>query len=274
MKNVTYSDILKAAQELGIQPTDSLIIHSSMKSLGYVEGGPDTVIDAFLEAVKDGTLLFPTLCQNDWKHVYENWRMDAPSDVGLLTNVFRKRPNALRSNQATHSVAAIGKDAVWFTQTHGITGKRAGNLGDTPFAEDSPWEKMHEKNTKILLLGVDPRKCTMRHYAEYCFVNDSLKHIAHLPEYAYMKNALWYYGNTPAAWPHIDNNGICEYLEKKDQLKQTKCGDATLLCFETKPFVELCVKALEEIDKYCLRDVGLCYQESVKWLEKLRELKI
>ena len=218
-------------------------------------------------------MLFPTLCQADWAHVYENWHMDAPSAVGLLTNVFRKRPNAYRSNQATHSVAAMGKDAVWFTQTHGETGKRAGNMGDTPFAADSPWEKMYIKNTKILLLGVEPRKCTMRHYAEYCFVNNSLKQISHLPEYVQMKNALWYYGNPPAIWPHIENENIFEKLNQNGQLMKTKCGDAALLCVESKPFVDCCIDALEKADLSCLKDVGICFEETKDWLVKLNELK-
>ena len=273
MTTVVYSDILNAAKALEIQSTDTLIIHSSMKSLGYVEGGPDTVIDAFLEAVKDGTLLFPTLCQADWAHVYENWHMDAPSAVGLLTNVFRKRPNAYRSNQATHSVAAMGKDAVWFTQTHGETGKRAGNMGDTPFAADSPWEKMYNRNTKILMLGVDPRYCTMRHYAEYVFVEYSLKQISQLPEYEQMKNALWYYGKKPAIWPHIENEVIYEKLNQNGQLMKTTCGDATLLCIEAKPFVDCCLDALEKSDLTCLKDVGICFEETKDWLVKLNELK-
>ncbi|MBR2021213.1 MAG: AAC(3) family N-acetyltransferase [Clostridia bacterium] len=91
---VTKEDIKASALKLGIKDGDSVIVHSSLKSLGYVEGGADAVIDGFLEAVgKDGTLIFPTLCSQDWKHVYENWHMDAPSDVGYITNVFRKREN-------------------------------------------------------------------------------------------------------------------------------------------------------------------------------------
>jgi aminoglycoside N3'-acetyltransferase len=271
---VTQNDVKNAAQALGIQPGDTVLVHSSFKSLGPVEGGAATVIGGFLDAVgPEGNLVFPTLCQQDFGHAYENWHMDAPSSVGLLTNVFRKRPNAFRSNQATHSVAAIGKDAVWFTQTHGVTGKRAGNMGDTPFSSDSPWEKMYQMNTKILLLGVEPRKCTMRHYAEYCFVNDSLNQISHLPEYGIMKNALWYYGNKPAIWPHIDNDVIFARLDKNGSIRKTKCGDATLLCIETKPFVALCIEALENADVCCLRDVGICYEETKDWLIKLRALK-
>ncbi len=162
-----FEDMNAMAKRLGIKNGDTVLVHSSYKSLGNVKGGADAVIDAFLDAVgEDGTLIFPTFCQNDWEHVYENWHMDAPSDVGYLTNVFRKRKDALRSNQATHSVAAIGKQAQYITQTHGETGKRIGIFGDTPFSADSPWEKMYELNTKIVFLCINLTSCTARHYAD------------------------------------------------------------------------------------------------------------
>ena len=109
---VNREDIKKSAQALGIKKGDSVIIHSSYNSFGGVEGGAADVIEGFKDAIgEEGTLIFPTLCQNDWEHVYENWHLDAPSDVGYLTNYFRKLHGAKRSNQATHSVAAMGKDA-------------------------------------------------------------------------------------------------------------------------------------------------------------------
>ena len=273
MITVTYNDILRSAEELGIKSNDSVIIHSSMKSLGYVEGGPDTVIDAFLEAVRDGTLLFPTLCQADWSHIYENWHMDAPSAVGLLTNVFRKRRNAYRSNQATHSVAAIGKEAAWFTATHGETGKRPGIFGDTSFAADSPWAKMYERNTKIVFLGVTPRYCTMRHFAEYLFVDESLKQIAQLPEYDEMKKDLWYYGQKPAAWPQINTLAVYAELECKGLTKHAKCGNAELRCFDSRPFVDFCLQVMRDVELIYLRDTGIAYQESIDWLNRMKTLK-
>ena len=271
---VTKEDIKASALKLGIKDGDSVIVHSSLKSLGYVEGGADAVIDGFLEAVgKDGTLIFPTLCSQDWKHVYENWHMDAPSDVGYITNVFRKREGALRSNQATHSVAAMGKDAVYFTETHGQSGLRPGIYGETPFAEDSPWQKMYNRNTKNVMLGVPMMYCTMRHLAEYVFVNESLEAISHLEEYESMKEALWYYGKEPRVWPHIYSNTVCETLMERGLVSTSVCGNATLLCVESKTFADFCRNLLEEADERYLWDVGVCYKETVEWLKKMKQLK-
>jgi aminoglycoside 3-N-acetyltransferase len=274
MAVVTREDVKKAALQLGIKSTDSVIVHSSLKSLGYVEGGPDAVIDGFLDVLlPEGTLIFPTLCSNDWEHVYENWHMDAPSDVGLLTNVFRKREGALRSNQATHSVAAIGKDKVYFTETHGQSGLRPGIYGETPFAEDSPWQKMYDRNTKNVMLGVPMMYCTMRHLAEYVFVNESLKSISHLEEYEEMKEALWYYGKEKKVWPHIYSNSVCEVLMERGLVTKAVCGDATLLCVESRTFVDFCMDTLEKAEETYLWNLGICYEETVEWLKRIKELK-
>lgn len=274
MTSVTREDIKKAVLELGIKGDDSVIVHSSLRSLGYVEGGADAVIDGFLDVLSpDGTLIFPTLCSRDWKHVYENWHMDAPSDVGFITNVFRKREGALRSNQATHSVAAMGKDAEYFTKTHGKSGLRPGIYGETPFAEDSPWQKMYDLNTKNVMLGVPMMYCTMRHLAEYVFVNESLEKIAETEEYEGMKNALWYYGKESKVWPHIYSNTVCETLMERGLVSTAVCGDATLLCVESKTFVDFCKNLLEEVDEKYLWDVGICYKETIEWLKRMKELK-
>jgi len=50
--------------------------------------------------------------------------LDLGNSVGKVN--FRKLPGALRSNQATHSVASIGKYASYLTETHGQTGHRYG----------------------------------------------------------------------------------------------------------------------------------------------------
>ena len=108
---VTKKDVAETLKNLGIKNGDILLFHSSLKSFGQTENGADTIIDGILEAVgKNGTAVAPTLVQKDFSNAYKNWDINtSPSDVGFITETFRKRPNAIRSNQATHSVSAIGK---------------------------------------------------------------------------------------------------------------------------------------------------------------------
>lgn len=245
---VTKNDIINSANELGINKGDSVIIHSSFKSFGEIENGADTVVGGFFEAIgKEGTLMFPTLCQNDWKNVYKNWHIDAPSDVGYLTNYFRKLPGAKRSNQASHSVAAIGKDAEYFTKTHGESGLRYGIFGDTPFASDSPWEKMYEKNTKVVMIGCEIMYCTLRHLAEYTFMDRCLKMAEGTPCYDEIKSQVWTYDrwDDEGIWAHIKPHYIEEVLKKENKIRYTKCGNADIMSFTAKDFVDTCLNLLE-----------------------------
>ncbi len=50
----------RQVKALGIDPAGTLLIHSSMKSIGPVEGGADAVLDAFSAHMRDGLLILPT----------------------------------------------------------------------------------------------------------------------------------------------------------------------------------------------------------------------
>ena len=45
MSKYNYEESIEQIKNMGIKPGDTVIIHSSMKSIGDVEGGADTVID-------------------------------------------------------------------------------------------------------------------------------------------------------------------------------------------------------------------------------------
>ena len=42
----TKEQLKENLKEMGLLPNDSIMVHSSMKSIGLVEGGAETVIDA------------------------------------------------------------------------------------------------------------------------------------------------------------------------------------------------------------------------------------
>ncbi len=151
------AEILRGSLEaLGVKAGDLVLVHSSLSSFGYVEGGADTVIDAFLTLLTpDGTLVMPTLSQKSFESALEDWSMDRPSDVGLITETFRKRPGVLRSDQETHSVCASGKLAYELTREHKGYGPRFGPYSEWAFSESSPWQKMYEHHAKVVFLGVD-----------------------------------------------------------------------------------------------------------------------
>lgn len=156
----TKKELIDAIIKIGIKPTDTLLVHSSMKAIGEVDGGADTVLDAFIDYLSDdGLLIFPT---HTWEQINDEYNvfnpMTEPSCVGLLTNLFMKRPGVIRSLHPTHSVAALGKDAKEYTfgEEH----------FDTPCSRNGCWGKLYDRNAKILFLGCSLKKNTFLHGVE------------------------------------------------------------------------------------------------------------
>ena len=108
----TKDDLMRGLKEMNIDPRGTLLVHSSMKAIGPVEGGADAVLDALSEYMKDGLLVLPThtwATVKDERNVFDVLR--EPSCVGILPELFRKRPGVVRSLHPTHSVAALGREA-------------------------------------------------------------------------------------------------------------------------------------------------------------------
>lgn len=132
---------------MNLQPSDTLLVHSSMKSIGEVEGGADTVLDVFMEYFgKDGLVVFPTLTYSRVNAETPRYDVEnTPCSTGILPELFRQRKGVIRSLHPTHSVAAYGRDAAAFVTGH--------EKFDTPAAVGSPWWRMLERKGKILFIG-------------------------------------------------------------------------------------------------------------------------
>ncbi len=135
---------------MGINPKGTLLVHSSMKAIGNVEGGAETVLDALCDYMQDGLLVLPT---HTWRQMNDTYTVfdsrTEPSCVGLLTNLFLKREGVVRSLHPTHSVAAIGKDAASYTADEELT--------RTPCPRNGCWGKLYDRRAQILFLG-----CTLK----------------------------------------------------------------------------------------------------------------
>lgn len=155
----TKHSLMKELEALRIDRRGTLLMHSSMKSIGEVEGGADTVLDALSEYMKDGLLVLPT---HTWSYIKADnpkFEVDnSPSCVGILPELFRKREGVIRSYHPTHSVAALGKDAAAFTE--------GAERYNTPCHRESVWGKLLDRKATILLAGVDLRRNTFIHGIE------------------------------------------------------------------------------------------------------------
>ena len=105
------SQIARDLLNLGVKNGDTILVHSSFKSLGRVPGGIETLILGLLRAIgESGTLLMPALCWALRPPEEYNERL-TPTNVGAVAEYLRTRSGTLRSIHPTHSVCAVGKRA-------------------------------------------------------------------------------------------------------------------------------------------------------------------
>ncbi len=154
----TQERISESLRALGLPNGAIVFVHSSMSSIGYVEGGAGTLVDAFLQVLGPaGTLSVPTFTfshSGSADPVFDPAR--DPSEMGRLTEETRTRPGARRSCHLLHSVAALGAQATEITASH----------GPSAWAKDGPFWQLHELDAYILLLGVPYLRCTFFHLLE------------------------------------------------------------------------------------------------------------
>ena len=146
---------------LGIRPGDTLLMHSSFKSLGGVEDGAAGFYEALLDLLGGaGTMVVPTLSYRDVTREAPDFdARTTPSCVGYLTEFFRTCvPGVRRSLHATHSCCAWGRCRDEMVAGH--------ELDATPVGAHSPFRKLPEAGGKILILGSHPDHNTSMHGVE------------------------------------------------------------------------------------------------------------
>lgn len=175
----THTSLTDDLVALGVPPGATVLVHSSLSSLGWVCGGAPALVQALSDAVgPSGTVVVPTQsgeCSDpaEWQNppVPEAWwktiraRMPAydpavtPSaGVGRLPELLRTWPGAVRSAHPQTSFAALGPRAHELMEPHPLQD----SLGP-----DSPLGRMARSGTQVPFLGTGYATCTAFHLAEY-----------------------------------------------------------------------------------------------------------
>ena len=164
----TISELVGQLKELGVAETDTITVHTSLKSVGEIDGAgmrpAEALITALRKAVPEGLLLIPS-------HTFRNIREypvydvrntlpcigGVPSCAVELANAAYDRGDrtCIRSLHPDHSLVAFGKDAEEFV---------AGDaLARSPMDPCGCYRKLAARGAKILLIGVDFSKNTFIH---------------------------------------------------------------------------------------------------------------
>jgi aminoglycoside N3'-acetyltransferase len=172
----TRSDLSRDLQALGVVGGDVLMVHASLRAIGDVEGGANSVIEALEAAVHaGGTLLMVLGARDDWAWVNDRAAGERPAllakatafdylltpadpEVGVLAEVFRTKAGTLVNDHPEARFGARGRLAKALLQ-------------DLPwddfYGPGSALQRLIEAGGKVLRLGADLDTTTLLHYAEY-----------------------------------------------------------------------------------------------------------
>jgi aminoglycoside 3-N-acetyltransferase len=159
-KEFTQEMLIEQLKAMGIKPGDGIVVHSSYSTIGKVVGGPDAVIDALLEAVgPEGHLMFPAFAFHIDLGPYDP--ATAPTSMGILCEIARKRTGFYRSDFPYNSVTVSGPQALQIAEDHVSRGHcRPGD----------PFDRFAMLGGYVMLLGVQFRNNTTVHLGE-CYAD-------------------------------------------------------------------------------------------------------
>lgn len=154
---LTYEELVEGFRGLGVEEGDTLLVHSSYKSFGPVDGGPQTVIRALEAALgESGTLIMPTF--NFDFNKGQPWDVrTTPSRMGVLTELVRQDPRAKRVFHPFYSFAVMGKHA-----------DMLGSLRyKSAYERNSVFGKLRDLDGKIMVIGLSyTNSMTFFHHIE------------------------------------------------------------------------------------------------------------
>ncbi|NLA25456.1 MAG: AAC(3) family N-acetyltransferase [Bacteroidales bacterium] len=121
---ITKESLVNDLKAIGLKQGNLLHIKVSMRSIGNVEGGAKTLLDAVIEVIGgNGTLIsdafipvYPLpLSKEHSQDIADDY---SPSYAGVFTNEMIKHPKMIRSKHPIQKFVAIGKRAEEFCNSH------------------------------------------------------------------------------------------------------------------------------------------------------------
>ena len=176
---LTVASSTEQLRACGLADGQTVLVHLAMSKLGWVIGEAEAVVQALLAAVGNtGTIMMVTSSSNntdprEWENppVPEDWwqtiRDHTPAynplttptrHIGVVPELFRTWPGAVRSAHPAFSLAALGPQTEYLLADHAL---------DEDTGDRSPLGKLYELDGHVLLLGVDHWNNTAPHLAEF-----------------------------------------------------------------------------------------------------------
>lgn len=242
---VSQQDIERALSELGLGPTSHVLVHTSYRSIGGVEGGPAVVVRSLVESFD--TLMMPVFASHrtavwDERGVVENnaypvappegwdigkvepFTFDTPANptMGIINETFRREYSVVRSGNPAMSFAAYGSIA-----------KEVCGEG-TDFDAVEPIRRLMESGGDVLLLGVTHTNSTALHLAEQLAGRRQFTRYAMTRKGVREVESGGCGNGFDAIQPHV------QHLKRR-----TALGEAELRCFALQAYVAIARRLVE-----------------------------
>ena len=175
--SLKQNEIQGAIQDLGLS-YQVICIHSALSSFGYIQGGANAVINAFLG--EHSTVLVPTFSysyaisppssmrppRNGWNYklshdqndrneqIFKTDSDEIDGDMGIIPKSVLSYPDCRRGYHPLNSFSVIGP------QSEELISEQS------PMQVYAPLKKLVEMDGYIILMGVDLTKMTLLHLAE------------------------------------------------------------------------------------------------------------
>jgi len=242
---LTQMEIERGLRDLGLQRGDAVEVHSSLSSLGWVEGGAEAVIAALIAVVGSGGAIVmscypvsPPLPLTDedrargiaWKVRWLPPDTKERTGTGTVADAFRWRPDVV-CGEDCHRVCAWGRDAA----LHAAQG----------------YAHLVAVDGWALLIGVDIYRCSSMHLAERVPVPQAIVQCFALPDdiardYPEEEWGIGYGGTPGDPW-----RTVWDDAERQGLIRHGRIGQADCSLFRARALVRI-YEEMRRTDPYGL----------------------
>lgn len=213
-----------------------IMVHSSLSSIGFMEGGAQTVICVLMEIITNsGLIMMPAFTYG--REPFDLY--STPARTGKISEVFRQRGDVKRSLHPTHSLCAWGENACQMLSGHDVS---------EPFKEGTPLGRFSRQEGYVLLIGVTQTANSLIHMAQELARVPYLDRpkIVKILEKGRQKDMV-----VRRAGCSLGFDKLNPFLEKNDLIQKYKVGQAQIILMKAREILDKTVEVLKK-DPYIL----------------------
>ncbi len=255
---LTTESLAESLRACGVQLGQTIIVHTSLRSLGWVIGGAQAYIQALLQAVGEtGTVLMPTqtfrnldpysgahpgVPEQWWPLIRTHWPAYDPATtpslgMGAVAELFRTWPGARRASTPRARLPPWGRTPKRLLATHAL---------EEPFGDDSPVGQLYALDGAVLLVGVDHASNTSLHLAEYRANYASKRYVKRAAPCCVHGVRQWITYTSPNLNDSHDFATLGAAYEAEQRMDPMRIGRAPVRLLRQRPLVDWAVNWLEQ----------------------------